>query len=109
VPELEEIASKEAYVQAEFNSLREEDRIRRTRGIIVDFGMISGMWAEPDSLIPEAVVCGMRWVSLFARTRSLNLSTARSSATWLLSGSAGLALSASKTGTSPMELGMMTV
>jgi hypothetical protein len=60
VSALNEIASKQAYVQADFDALPAEDRIALTRGMIVDFGMISGIWAEDGELTPEAVVCGMR-------------------------------------------------
>lgn len=60
LPALKDLASPRPYVQAEFNALPEEERIRQTRGMLADFAMISGMWTRLDSLKPDAVVCAMR-------------------------------------------------
>ena len=59
-PMLRDLASPRAYVQAQFDALSDEQRIHQTRGMLADFAMISGMWTKPDTLAPEAVVCGMR-------------------------------------------------
>jgi len=56
-PELRTLASPKEYVQSEFAGLGEEERINATRGMIVDFAMVSGMWAWPDDVIPDATVC----------------------------------------------------
>jgi hypothetical protein len=68
---LESLATKDEYWQSEFEDLEDEDRVDQTRGVIVDFGMISGMWADPGDIIPEAVVCAMRYV--ISCTVSLNV------------------------------------
>ncbi|TFY67983.1 hypothetical protein EVG20_g3728 [Dentipellis fragilis] len=58
-PALREIASPEAYVQAEFNRLDLEERQRRTRGMIVDFALLSGLWAWNNDPVPAGMICGM--------------------------------------------------
>ncbi|CDO73428.1 hypothetical protein BN946_scf185013.g62 [Trametes cinnabarina] len=58
-PALRALAPSHEYVQAEFNEEPLEERIRLTRGMIVDFAMLSGMWAWPGELLPGAVVCGV--------------------------------------------------
>ncbi|KAI0828830.1 hypothetical protein BC628DRAFT_1169789 [Trametes gibbosa] len=58
-PALRALAPKHAYVQAEFDAENAEERVRLTRGMIVDFAMLSGMWAWPGEVLPGAVVCGM--------------------------------------------------
>jgi hypothetical protein len=45
-PSLRELASTREYVQAEFAMLGEDDRVRATRGMIVDFALVSGMWPQ---------------------------------------------------------------
>lgn len=76
--ELRELASDDAYVQAHFGDLEEEARIRATRGAIVDFALVSGMWAwdsdgedevespsdDEDGAKLEAVVCTIRYAFL---------------------------------------------
>ncbi|THH18995.1 hypothetical protein EW146_g2084 [Bondarzewia mesenterica] len=57
--DLRALASPNAYVQKEFNALWEEERIKRTKGMIVDFAMVSGLWGWEDDVVPGAVVCGM--------------------------------------------------
>lgn len=58
-PALRALAPKHAYVQGEFDQDPLEERIRLTRGMIVDFAMLSGMWAWPGEILPAAVVCGV--------------------------------------------------
>ncbi|KZV67606.1 hypothetical protein PENSPDRAFT_635468 [Peniophora sp. CONT] len=60
-PPLRAIASGEVYDQAKFGALEESTRVSLTRGMIVDFAMLSGMWPEEGLNLPtpRAVVCGM--------------------------------------------------
>ena len=70
--ELRAIASPRPYVQEEFNTLRKEERIRLTKGMIVDFALLSGLWVNQDDADtrPYATVCGLRWgVTLVWRWR----------------------------------------
>jgi len=39
--------------------LPEADRVRLTKGMIVDFALLSGLWAWHDDLKPGAVICGI--------------------------------------------------
>jgi len=59
--ELRETASPRSYVQEEFNALREEERIRLTKGMIVDFALLTGLWIKGDDpdVRPYATVCGL--------------------------------------------------
>ncbi|KAH8099442.1 hypothetical protein BXZ70DRAFT_1030725 [Cristinia sonorae] len=58
-PELRGLASPREYVQSEFNQLGEEERILLTRGMIVDFALLSGLWAWEGEVVPGATVCTM--------------------------------------------------
>ncbi|KAI0640097.1 hypothetical protein C8Q77DRAFT_1084610 [Trametes polyzona] len=58
-PALRALAPKHAYVQAEFDVEPLEERVRLTQGMVVDFAMLSGMWAWPGEVVPSAVVCGV--------------------------------------------------
>ena len=64
--QLQAIASRQAYVQDEFAQRPAEERVRETRGMIVDLAMISGLWPEEsdvagaDASVPAAVVCTLR-------------------------------------------------
>ena len=60
--ELSAIASPRSYVQEEFNMLGEEERIRLTKGMIVDFALLAGLWTSERDLDvrPYATVCGLR-------------------------------------------------
>lgn len=61
--ELRSIASPHSYVQDEFNAMSEEERIRSTKGMVVDFALLSGLWMnehDPD-VRPYATVCGLRY------------------------------------------------
>lgn len=46
---LSALASGAAYVQSEFNALSEDERVRLTRGALVDFALVSGLWAPSSS------------------------------------------------------------
>lgn len=63
-PGLQALASPSPYFQDKFSALPEEDRVRLTRGMVVDFALLSGSWAWHDDLTPGAVVCGLRYVHL---------------------------------------------
>jgi hypothetical protein len=62
-PNLRALASKKeaGYVQSEFNNLRLDERVDQTRGMIVDFAMISGLWALENDIVPGATVCTIRY------------------------------------------------
>jgi hypothetical protein len=60
--ELRALASKRAYVQKEFAGLDEDERINATKGMIVDFSMVNGMWKWNDDVAPEATICTIRCV-----------------------------------------------
>ncbi|KAH9082280.1 hypothetical protein EDB83DRAFT_2503367 [Lactarius deliciosus] len=57
--DLSKIASPAPYFQAEFSALPEADRVRLTKGMIVDFALLSGLWAWDDDPKPGAVICGI--------------------------------------------------
>lgn len=69
-PALKALAPNHEYVQDEFNQEDEEERIRITRGAIVDFAMLSGLWAWEGDVVPGATVCTLRFVLLFSRKPS---------------------------------------
>ncbi|VDB90220.1 unnamed protein product [Peniophora sp. CBMAI 1063] len=60
-PPLRAIASDEVYDQKKFGALEEGVTVALTRGMIVDFAMLSGMWPEEGLNLPtpRAVVCGI--------------------------------------------------
>jgi hypothetical protein len=60
--ELRELASPKEYVQQEFNELPSEEQINLTRGMVVDFAVLSGMWAGNDDILPKAIVCTLRYM-----------------------------------------------
>jgi len=62
-PGLQALASTRDYVQKEFDELGEEARINATRGMVLDFAIISGMWAWDGDIFPNATVCTIRSVS----------------------------------------------
>ena len=70
--ELMGLESPKEYVQAEFARLSEESRKRATRGMIVDFAMISGMWNQDAEVVPEATVCTIRWATCRSHPFSAN-------------------------------------
>ena len=61
-PRLQALASPAEYRQKDFNELEENVRIYATRGMVVDFALISGMWAWNKEILPDAVVCTIRCV-----------------------------------------------
>lgn len=62
--DLQNIASPSPYFQDKFSALPEEDRIRLTKGMVVDFALLSGSWAWNNDLTPGAVICGVACVRL---------------------------------------------
>jgi hypothetical protein len=61
-PALRALASPQPYDQHTFGTLEEEERRNATRGVLVDFALLSGAWAAPGEAAPDAVVCAMRSV-----------------------------------------------
>jgi len=57
--DLSNIASPSPYFQNEFSLLPEADRVRLTKGMVVDFALLSGLWAWDDDPKPGAVICGI--------------------------------------------------
>lgn len=59
--ELKKLASDRDYVQAEWDQRAEEERVRLTTGVIVDFAMISGFWTAggggAKAVRPRVVIC----------------------------------------------------
>ena len=51
------LAPVHEYVQAEFEREELAERMRLTRGMVVDLAMVSGLWAYPGEVVPGAVVC----------------------------------------------------
>ncbi len=74
--DLRDIASPAPYFQDKFAELSEEDRVRLTKGMIVDFALLSGLWAWQNDLKPGAVICGIKYVrfsvSSYLLSRLLN-------------------------------------
>lgn len=60
--ELKALAPKHEYFQERFDNEDEDERIRLTRGAIVDFAMVSGMWAWEGDVLPGATVCTLTYV-----------------------------------------------
>lgn len=60
-PALRALAPQHEYVQHEFDEMDLEDRVRLTRGMIVDLAMLSGMWAWEGDVVPGATVCTFRY------------------------------------------------
>ncbi|KIP11158.1 hypothetical protein PHLGIDRAFT_100112 [Phlebiopsis gigantea 11061_1 CR5-6] len=56
-PALRALAPQHEYVQQEFNVMELEDRVRLTRGMVVDLAMVSGMWAWEGDVVPGATIC----------------------------------------------------
>jgi hypothetical protein len=59
-PKIQALASPMDYFQEEFNDLEKGLRIRATRGMIVDFALLNGLWAWKDEITPEATICTLR-------------------------------------------------
>ena len=62
IPSLRDVASPGEYYQEHFNKLSENERVMATRGMIVDFAMLSGMWTGKDDILPVASLCSIRCV-----------------------------------------------
>ncbi|KAK7063923.1 hypothetical protein R3P38DRAFT_2675261 [Favolaschia claudopus] len=57
--ELRALASPEEYFQDIFMTLSDPVRVQATRGMIVDFALLSGAWAKDGDLIPDGTVCAV--------------------------------------------------
>ncbi|KAF9453884.1 hypothetical protein P691DRAFT_812502 [Macrolepiota fuliginosa MF-IS2] len=78
-PALWQLASMQDYDQKTFNALSKEERIRLTKGMVVDFALLSGVWAWKGDPVPQASVCtissnickmmavGLGWDKAFGR------------------------------------------
>lgn len=71
--DLQHIASPAPYFQGEFATLPEVDRVRLTTGMIVDFALLSGLWARPDDLKPGAVICGIGYARLLVSVTAFEI------------------------------------
>ncbi|GJE89491.1 hypothetical protein PsYK624_055920 [Phanerochaete sordida] len=56
-PALRALAPQHEYAQAEFDRMEPDDRVRLTRGMVVDLAMLSGMWAWEGDVVPGATIC----------------------------------------------------
>ncbi|KAJ7024424.1 hypothetical protein C8F04DRAFT_969001 [Mycena alexandri] len=57
--ELRALASPGDYYQDDFMKLPRDIQVQATRGMIVDFAVLSGAWSKPGHLIPDATVCAI--------------------------------------------------
>jgi len=57
--DLSKIASPAPYFQDKFSALPEADRVQLTKGMIVDFALLTGLWAWGDDPKPGVVICGI--------------------------------------------------
>ncbi|KAG6911275.1 hypothetical protein DXG01_002114 [Tephrocybe rancida] len=64
-PELRALASPGEYTQKEFNLLSTDTRIRATRGMIVDFALLSGI-----SDVCKMAAAGLEWNAVFGEVDS---------------------------------------
>ncbi|KAJ6609341.1 hypothetical protein B0H10DRAFT_2064437 [Mycena sp. CBHHK59/15] len=55
--ELQALASPGEYVQNDFMKLDPSNRLQATRGMVVDFALLSGAWSNDGDLIPDGTVC----------------------------------------------------
>ena len=62
IPSLKDVASPGDYYQQKFSKLSEDERVMAIRGMIVDFAMLSGIWAGKDDILPIASLCSIRCV-----------------------------------------------
>lgn len=63
-PALRALAPQRDYVQADFAELDEQERVRLTRGMVVDLAMVSGLWAWHGDIVPGATICTLGCVIL---------------------------------------------
>jgi len=55
---LRDLISPGGYIQSEWESRPEEERVRLTQGMIIDLALVSGLWTEfEDDVGPLGVVC----------------------------------------------------
>jgi hypothetical protein len=59
--EIRQLASINDYNQTEFNKLSDEDRVRLTKGMVIDFALLSGAWTKQGDPAPRAGVCTTRY------------------------------------------------
>jgi len=57
--ELRLLASPEEYFQDIFMTLPDPIRVQATRGMVVDFAVLSGAWAADGDLIPDGTICAV--------------------------------------------------
>ncbi|KAJ7492277.1 hypothetical protein FB451DRAFT_524892 [Mycena latifolia] len=57
--ELRVLASPGEYYHEDFKKLEEDVRVRATRGMVVDFAVLSGAWSKDGDLIPDGTVCAV--------------------------------------------------
>ncbi|KAJ7610838.1 hypothetical protein FB45DRAFT_760849 [Roridomyces roridus] len=55
--ELRGLASPGEYFQDAWKDLDEQVRVKATRGMVVDFAVLSGTWASDDDITPDGTVC----------------------------------------------------
>lgn len=91
-PNLAALASPKEYVQKDFNEWTLGRRVNATKGMLVDFALLSGAWSWEGDLIPDAVVCTVRWVleSHYSSVSFLNLLLAPRYVSWLRSALGGV-------------------
>ena len=71
--ELQSLAPAQEYVQSEWNKRSEDERIRETRGVVIDWALLAGVWQTlPDTemyavapLMPLATIRTITCVSSF--------------------------------------------
>jgi hypothetical protein len=64
---LRALASPGEYYQHRFEELDLPSRIAATKGMIVDLAILSGLWSDEEELIPDAVICALRWTKYCCR------------------------------------------
>jgi hypothetical protein len=68
--ELRALASPRDYYQKEFMELEDPDvRLQATRGMVVDFAVLSGAWAQEGDIVPDAIVCAVRQAQVISLVR----------------------------------------
>ncbi|CCL98151.1 uncharacterized protein FIBRA_00145 [Fibroporia radiculosa] len=55
--ELRGLAPQHGYMPEDFDKQDQTERVRLTRGAIVDLALLSGLWAETGQVIPSATIC----------------------------------------------------
>jgi hypothetical protein len=70
--EIRQLASTDDYNQTEFNKLSDEERVRLTKGMVIDFALLSGAWAKQGDPAPRAGVCTKRYFLPMMNFRSVH-------------------------------------